>query len=68
MIKKVTMKKGRRIIENKVRCKRCGDILVSTDPNEIIYCSCLAIHVSGGNRKTLRGGDLVFMEDRSVFA
>ena len=68
MIKKVTMKKGRRIIENKARCKRCGDILVSTDPNKIIYCSCLAIHVSGGNLKTLRGGDLVFMEDRSVFA
>ncbi len=68
MIKKKTMKKGRKIVENKVRCKRCGDILVSTDPNKTIYCSCLAIHVSGGRRKTLRGGDLVFIEEHSVFA
>lgn len=64
----VKLTKGRKIVENKVRCKRCGDTLVSTDPNKILYCSCLAVHTSGGLRKTLRGGDLVFIEECSTFA
>ena len=61
------MVKGRKIAENKARCRRCGDTLVSTNPDKILYCSCLAIHVSGGTRNTLRGGTLVFLEECSTF-
>ncbi len=61
------MIKERKILENKATCRRCGDTLISTDPNKILYCNCLAIHVSGGTRKTLRGGTLVFLEECSTF-
>ena len=62
------MIKGRKIVENKAHCRRCGDTIVSTDPDRTIYCSCLAVCISGGKYKTLRGGDLVFLEERSTFA
>lgn len=62
------MTKGRKIVENKVRCKRCGDTLVSTDPDKIVYCTCLAVNISGGLDKTLRGGTLNFLEECSTFA
>lgn len=63
--KKVKLVKGRKILKNEVQCKRCGDILVSRDPEKILYCRCLAVHISGGKNKTLRGGELVFIEERS---
>jgi len=64
---RIRMVKGRKILKNEARCKRCGDTLISTDPEKILYCSCLGIHTSGGNRKTLRGGALVFVEELSTF-
>ena len=67
MIIRKKLIKGRKILENKVRCKRCGEILVSTNPDKIIYCACLAIHISGGLDKTLRGGTLNFLEECSTF-
>jgi hypothetical protein len=67
MLTKKKLIKGRKIVENKARCTRCGDTLVSTNPDKIVYCTCLAIHISGGTRKTLRGGTLNFLEERSIF-
>ena len=67
MITKKKLIKGRKILENKVHCKRCGDTLVSTNPDKIVYCTCLAINISGGLDKTLRGGTLVFLEECSTF-
>ena len=64
---RIRMTKGRKILKNKARCKRCGDTLISTDPEQILYCSCLAINTSGGCKKTLRGGELVFIEELSTF-
>ena len=59
--------KGRTILENKVRCKKCGKILNSTIPEEILYCRCGSIWSSGGRKKTLRGGEIAFMDEMSKF-
>jgi hypothetical protein len=67
MLIKKKLIKGRKILVNKARCTRCGDTLVSTDPDKIVYCTCLAVHISGGTRKTLRGGTLNFLEECSTF-
>lgn len=60
--------KGRKILENKVRCRKCGTILNSTKTDSTIYCRCGSIWASGGRRKTLRGGEIAFMEDLSKYA
>ena len=59
--------KGRTILENKVRCRKCGSILNSVYPEEVIYCRCGSIWASGGTRKTLRGGEISFMDDLSSY-
>lgn len=64
-IRRIT--KGRRILENKVRCRKCGVVLNSTTPDDVLYCRCGGVWISGGHEKTLRGGEIVFMEDLSKF-
>lgn len=62
-----TLVKGRKFYLNKVRCKKCGSFLESTDPNEIKYCRCGSIWISGGKDKALRGGELAFTEEHSIY-
>jgi len=59
--------KGRTIIENKVRCRKCGVVLHSTTPDDILYCRCGEVWISGGREKTLRGGEIAFCEELSKF-
>lgn len=65
---KVTMFKGKKIVENKAKCRRCGDVLTSTNPDSTVYCKCLAVHISGGRQKLLRGGVLEYCEEMAVTA
>jgi hypothetical protein len=60
--------KGRKILVNKVRCRKCGTVLNSVNPDDILYCRCGEVWISGGLIKTLRGGELAFTEEQSVFA
>lgn len=62
-----SLTKGRGILVNKARCRRCGDTLTSTVAEKILYCSCFGIHISGGTKDTLRGGTLEFLDDLAVF-
>ena len=61
------MMKGRQILENKIRCKKCGTILNSVNPTTVLYCVCGDVWISGGTEKTLRGGEISFMEEMSRF-
>ena len=37
-----------KIISNKIKCKKCGDIIESKDVNEMKRCSCGQVAVDGG--------------------
>ncbi|OLA34489.1 MAG: hypothetical protein BHW38_03000 [Firmicutes bacterium CAG:321_26_22] len=42
------MKKKEEIIRNKIKCKKCGDIIESKSTNDYKRCSCGAVAVDGG--------------------
>ena len=56
-----------KIIKNRARCKKCGDIIESTDRHDIKSCRCGAIIVDGGYDYIRRGFDKrENLEDLSV--
>ena len=42
------MEKKEEIISNKIKCKKCGDIIESKSTNDYRRCSCGAVAVDGG--------------------
>ena len=45
----------RTIIRNRIRCKKCGDIIESTSVHDFKQCSCGAVYVDGGHNYLRRG-------------
>ena len=41
-------KKKEKIISNKIKCKKCGDIIESKSTNDYKRCSCGAVAIDGG--------------------
>lgn len=41
-------------LTNRAQCKICKDILVSTDPNRKITCSCGSLVINGGLEHLVR--------------
>jgi len=41
-------KKKEVIISNKIKCKKCGDIIESKSTNDYKRCSCEAVAIDGG--------------------
>ena len=41
-------KKKEEIISNKIKCKKCGDIIESKNTNDYKRCSCGAVAIDGG--------------------
>lgn len=39
----------RRVIVNKVRCKKCNDLIESKHEHDYQLCSCGSIFIDGGN-------------------
>ena len=58
-----------RIIErircNKIKCKKCGDIIESNDVHDFKWCSCGAVAVDGGHEYLIRLGNKEDYEDLS---
>lgn len=44
-----------KIIKNSVKCRHCGDVLVSKHVHDFVRCSCGAVFVDGGNEYLRRG-------------
>ena len=42
------MEKKEEIISNKIKCKKCGDIIESKSTNDFKRCSCGAVAIDGG--------------------
>ena len=45
------------IIVNKIKCKKCGDIIESKSTNDYKRCSCGAVSVDGGKDYLKRIGN-----------
>lgn len=54
------------IIKNAIQCKKCGDIIESTNVHDFVTCSCGACSVDGGHDYLRRCGNLEDMIDLSV--
>ena len=48
------------IISNKIKCKKCGDVIESKNTNDYKRCSCGAIAVDGGKDYLKRIGNDIF--------
>ena len=51
------IEKKEEIISNKIKCKKCGDIIESKSTNDYKKCSCGAVAVDGGKDYLKRMGD-----------
>lgn len=47
----------KRIITNKIRCKKCGDIIESKHRHDFVTCKCGAVSVDGDHDYLKRPGD-----------
>ncbi len=51
------MEKKDEIISNKIKCKKCGDVIESKNINYYKRCSCGAIVIDGGKYYLIRIGN-----------
>lgn len=60
------MEKKEEIINNKIKCKKCGDIIESKSTNDYKKCSCSAVAVDGGKDYLKRIGNEEDYEELSI--
>ena len=56
-----------KIITNKIRCKKCGDIIESTHRHDFKFCKCGAVAVDGGKDYLRRCGNREEWEELSEY-
>lgn len=59
-----------KILANKIRCKKCGDIIESTHVHDMKWCSCGSCAVDGGHfylKRSFRGDFPDIFEDLSEY-
>ncbi len=56
---------SRKIVINKIKCKKCGDIIESTYRHDFRSCKCDAVSVDGGKDYLRRCGNREDWEDMS---
>lgn len=56
------------IIENKIRCKKCGEIIEGKNVHDYVTCKCSACAVDGGHVYLRRSGYPENWEALFVFA
>lgn len=54
-----------KITVNKIRCKRCGDVIESVSVHDFKFCRCGSVAVDGGHEYLRRCGNLEDFEDLS---
>ena len=55
------------IVTNKIRCKKCGDVIESTSVHDFKYCKCGSVAVDGGHAYLRRCGNLEDVEELSEY-
>lgn len=56
-----------KITKNAIRCKVCGDIVVSKQRNKVMKCSCGACSADGGCYYLKRSGDYEELAETEQF-
>ena len=56
----------KKIISNKIKCKKCGDVMESKNTNDYKKCSCGAVAVDGGKDYLKRIGNEEDYEEISI--
>jgi uncharacterized Zn finger protein len=56
-----------KLTKNAVRCRRCGDVIESKTPHELVRCSCGTVGVDGGLSYRRRVGFESDVEELSEF-
>lgn len=56
-----------KIIENKIKCNKCGDVIESIHRHDFKFCKCGAVAVDGGHDYLRRCGNLEDFEELSVY-
>lgn len=56
-----------KITVNKIRCKKCGDIIESKSVHDFRSCKCGSVAVDGGHNYLRRVGNLEEWEDLSEY-
>ena len=57
----------KRILVNKIQCKKCNDIIESKDVHDFKWCTCKSIAVDGGLEYLRRVGNLEDIIELSEF-
>ncbi len=55
------------LISNKIKCKKCGDIIESKAVYDLRYCQCKSVAVDGGKEYLRRIGNREDWEELSEF-
>lgn len=56
-----------KILINKIKCKKCGDIIESKSVHDFVTCKCGAVSVDGGHNYIRRCGSQEDFEDLSEY-
>ena len=56
-----------KITTNKIKCKKCGDIIESIHVHDFKYCKCGAVAVDGGKAYLRRLGNRADWEEMSDY-
>ena len=56
-----------KILVNKIRCKRCNDVIESTHRHDFKFCKCGAVAVDGGTDYLKRSGYCEDWEELSEY-
>jgi len=56
-----------KILVNKIRCKKCGDVIESKSVHDFKFCKCESVAVDGGHNYLRRLGELEDWEDLSEY-
>lgn len=57
----------KKILCNKIKCKKCGDIIESKNRHDFVTCKCGSVAVDGDNSYLRRTGNREDWEELSEF-
>ena len=57
----------KKILVNKIKCKKCGDIIESKSVHDFKFCKCGSVAVDGGHDYLRRVGTFGDWEDQSEY-
>lgn len=57
----------KKITVNKIRCKKCGEVVESKSVHDFKFCKCKSVAVDGGHDYLRRLGKLEDWEDLSEY-